>query len=160
MRHKFPKIPAILASLVVLTPTLIYYADSRSVPETAPRPAQSKNRQVLKPAQPDEKAILQPKSPPAANKTIVEATQETVKTPLTDQNPGEPPWPVETELSAEPKTVSPPIAEVSRSATHTYADPVSQTDDPNLILWEKAFKPAGFSWGNSYSDSMHFELPD
>ncbi|MGE5389522.1 MAG: M15 family metallopeptidase [Deltaproteobacteria bacterium] len=39
-----------------------------------------------------------------------------------------------------------------------HIDPASQPDDPNLILWEKAFKPAGFSWGNSYSDSMHFEL--
>jgi hypothetical protein len=34
----------------------------------------------------------------------------------------------------------------------------SNVNDPNLILWEKAFKPAGFSWGNRYSDSMHFEL--
>ncbi len=39
-----------------------------------------------------------------------------------------------------------------------YVDPSWETTDPNLILWEKAFKPAGFSWGNSYSDSMHFEL--
>lgn len=41
-----------------------------------------------------------------------------------------------------------------------YVNPDSEPDDPNLILWEKAFKPAGFSWGNSYSDSMHFELTD
>lgn len=34
----------------------------------------------------------------------------------------------------------------------------SDVNDPNLILWEKAFKPAGFSWGNRYSDSMHYEL--
>lgn len=33
-----------------------------------------------------------------------------------------------------------------------------ERNDPNLILWEKAFKPAGFSWGNSYSDAMHYEL--
>lgn len=39
-----------------------------------------------------------------------------------------------------------------------YVDPGTETNDPNLILWEKAFKPAGFSWGNSYGDSMHFEL--
>lgn len=39
-----------------------------------------------------------------------------------------------------------------------YIDPVAEPDDPNLILWKKAFQPAGFSWGNSYSDSMHFEL--
>ncbi len=37
-------------------------------------------------------------------------------------------------------------------------DPEQEANDPNLILWEKAFKPAGFSWGNSYSDSMHYEL--
>lgn len=39
-----------------------------------------------------------------------------------------------------------------------YANPTSNPDDPNVILWEKAFKPAGFSWGNRYADSMHFEL--
>jgi hypothetical protein len=39
-----------------------------------------------------------------------------------------------------------------------YVDPQKDQDDPNLILWEKAFKPAGFSWGNRYSDSMHYEL--
>lgn len=38
-----------------------------------------------------------------------------------------------------------------------YVDP-NNKNDPNLILWEKAFKPAGFSWGNRYGDSMHFEL--
>lgn len=41
-----------------------------------------------------------------------------------------------------------------------YVDPSWERNDPNLILWEKAFKPAGFSWGNSYSDSMHYELLD
>jgi len=41
-----------------------------------------------------------------------------------------------------------------------YVNPSSEPNDPNLILWEKAFKPAGFSWGNSYSDSMHYELLD
>lgn len=39
-----------------------------------------------------------------------------------------------------------------------YVNPGSEPNDPNLILWEKAFKPAGFSWGNSFSDSMHYEL--
>lgn len=39
-----------------------------------------------------------------------------------------------------------------------YINPASEPNDPNLILWEKAFKPAGFSWGNGYGDSMHFEL--
>jgi hypothetical protein len=39
-----------------------------------------------------------------------------------------------------------------------YVNPAREPNDPNLILWEKAFKPAGFSWGNSYSDSMHYEL--
>jgi hypothetical protein len=39
-----------------------------------------------------------------------------------------------------------------------YVDPDSDPNDPNVILWEKAFKPAGFSWGNRYSDSMHYEL--
>lgn len=35
---------------------------------------------------------------------------------------------------------------------------VDSASDPNMILWEKAFKPAGFSWGNRYSDAMHYEL--
>jgi hypothetical protein len=39
-----------------------------------------------------------------------------------------------------------------------YVDPEKDVNDPNLILWKKAFEPAGFSWGNRYSDSMHFEL--
>ncbi|NLG32427.1 MAG: M15 family metallopeptidase, partial [Syntrophomonadaceae bacterium] len=39
-----------------------------------------------------------------------------------------------------------------------YVDPQKNPNDPNLILWQKAFKPAGFSWGNSYHDSMHFEV--
>ncbi len=39
-----------------------------------------------------------------------------------------------------------------------YVNPSWEPNDPNLILWEKAFKPAGFSWGNSYSDAMHFEV--
>lgn len=37
-------------------------------------------------------------------------------------------------------------------------DPAREPYDPNYILWEKAFKPAGFSWGNSYADAMHYEL--
>jgi hypothetical protein len=39
-----------------------------------------------------------------------------------------------------------------------YINPTSEPNDPNYILWIKAFKPAGFSWGNSYSDSMHYEV--
>lgn len=39
-----------------------------------------------------------------------------------------------------------------------YVNPAQEPNDPNVILWEKAFKPAGFSWGNSYGDSMHYEL--
>lgn len=41
-----------------------------------------------------------------------------------------------------------------------YVNPSSEPNDPNYILWQKAFKPAGFSWGNSYGDAMHFELLD
>ena len=41
-----------------------------------------------------------------------------------------------------------------------YVNPGTERTDPNLILWEKAFKPAGFSWGNSYADAMHYELLD
>ena len=41
-----------------------------------------------------------------------------------------------------------------------YVNPGTERNDPNLILWEKAFKPAGFSWGNSYADAMHYELLD
>lgn len=39
-----------------------------------------------------------------------------------------------------------------------YVNPATEPYDPNYILWEKAFKPAGFSWGNSYGDAMHFEV--
>lgn len=39
-----------------------------------------------------------------------------------------------------------------------YVNPAGEPNNPNYILWVKAFKPAGFSWGNSYSDSMHYEL--
>lgn len=39
-----------------------------------------------------------------------------------------------------------------------YVNPSREPNDPNLILWENAFKPAGFSWGNSYNDAMHYEL--
>lgn len=49
--------------------------------------------------------------------------------------------------------------DINASTHFGYVSP-GDSDDPNLILWEKAFKPAGFSWGNSYSDSMHFELLD
>lgn len=39
-----------------------------------------------------------------------------------------------------------------------YVDPAKEPNDPNVILWQKAFQPAGFSWGNRYSDSMHYEI--
>jgi len=39
-----------------------------------------------------------------------------------------------------------------------YVDPKTNPDDPNLRLWKDVFEPAGFSWGNDYSDSMHFEI--
>lgn len=39
-----------------------------------------------------------------------------------------------------------------------YVDPAANPNDPNLILWKEVFEPAGFSWGNDYSDSMHFEI--
>jgi hypothetical protein len=48
--------------------------------------------------------------------------------------------------------------DINADSHFRYVDPNSEPYDPNVILWEKAFKPAGFSWGNSYSDSMHFEL--
>ncbi len=48
--------------------------------------------------------------------------------------------------------------DINADAHFRYVDPGNEANDPNLILWEKAFKPAGFSWGNSYSDSMHYEL--
>lgn len=47
--------------------------------------------------------------------------------------------------------------DINASGHFGYVDS-SDVNDPNLILWEKAFKPAGFSWGNRYSDSMHYEL--
>lgn len=50
--------------------------------------------------------------------------------------------------------------DINADSHFRYVDPDLEPNDPNLILWEKAFKPAGFSWGNSYSDSMHFELLD
>ena len=48
--------------------------------------------------------------------------------------------------------------DINADAHFRYVDPTQEPNDPNVILWEKAFKPAGFSWGNSYGDSMHFEL--
>lgn len=48
--------------------------------------------------------------------------------------------------------------DINASNHFIYVDPLLNPNDPNLILWEKAFKPAGFSWGNSYSDAMHYEL--
>lgn len=48
--------------------------------------------------------------------------------------------------------------DINADSHFRYVDPSTEASDPNLILWEKAFQPAGFSWGNSYGDSMHFEL--
>lgn len=48
--------------------------------------------------------------------------------------------------------------DINAAGHFRYVDPVKEPNNPNLILWEKAFKPAGFSWGNSYSDAMHYEL--
>jgi peptidoglycan hydrolase-like protein with peptidoglycan-binding domain len=48
--------------------------------------------------------------------------------------------------------------DINASSHFRYVNPSSEPNDPNVILWEKAFKPAGFSWGNSYGDSMHYEL--
>lgn len=51
------------------------------------------------------------------------------------------------------------IAVDINAASHfRYVNPGTEPNDPNLILWQKAFQPAGFKWGNSYSDSMHYEL--
>lgn len=50
--------------------------------------------------------------------------------------------------------------DINADSHFCYVDPDSEPYDPNLILWEKAFQPAGFSWGNTYGDSMHFELLD
>lgn len=48
--------------------------------------------------------------------------------------------------------------DINASSHFRYVNPAKEPNDPNLILWEKAFKPAGFSWGNRYKDSMHYEL--
>lgn len=51
------------------------------------------------------------------------------------------------------------IAVDINAANHfRYVNPQTEPNDPNLILWQKAFQPAGFKWGNSYADAMHFEL--
>lgn len=48
--------------------------------------------------------------------------------------------------------------DINASDHYRYVNPAKEPYDPNYILWEKAFKPAGFSWGNSYGDAMHYEL--
>lgn len=48
--------------------------------------------------------------------------------------------------------------DINAASHFRYVNPANEPNDPNYILWEKAFKPAGFSWGNSYSDSMHYEV--
>jgi len=48
--------------------------------------------------------------------------------------------------------------DINASTHYRYVNPKKEFDDPNLILWQTAFQPAGFKWGNSYSDAMHYEL--
>jgi hypothetical protein len=48
--------------------------------------------------------------------------------------------------------------DINADSHFRYVNPNWEPDDPNYILWVKAFRPAGFSWGNSYSDSMHYEV--
>lgn len=48
--------------------------------------------------------------------------------------------------------------DINAAGHFRYVDPAKEPNNPNLILWEKAFKPAGFSWGNSYGDAMHYEI--
>lgn len=40
----------------------------------------------------------------------------------------------------------------------TYIHIQKTPSNPNFILFKKVFEPAGFSWGNSYKDPMHFEI--
>jgi len=48
--------------------------------------------------------------------------------------------------------------DINAAGHFRYVNPNIEPNDPNVILWEKAFKPAGFSWGNRYSDAMHYEV--
>lgn len=48
--------------------------------------------------------------------------------------------------------------DINASDHFRYVNPYTEPHDPNLILWWKAFQPAGFYWGNSFSDAMHYEL--
>lgn len=48
--------------------------------------------------------------------------------------------------------------DINAAGHFRYVDPTKEANNPNLILWEKAFKPAGFSWGNRFNDAMHYEL--
>jgi len=285
MQHKILKNAAILASLVVLILTFIYYADPGSEPSASPGSVKQINRQAQKPVEHMEKSVFRATSPLPDNQTVAEVKKEALKPTFNNAGTGEPPSQVQAKPTVEPKTTPPTVVEVSRSAANTYAnsgypllskqkgsygqfyyrdvssgrieidpqwvkenivtiilpglnqavevhkeaadnfltafnyikdgtavingqqvsllslvktmdgtfvtrhvnwnptrglsnhswgiaidinaanhfcyiDPTTESGDPNLILWEKAFKPAGFSWGNSYADSMHFELLD
>ncbi|MGL4346391.1 MAG: M15 family metallopeptidase [Cellulosilyticaceae bacterium] len=46
----------------------------------------------------------------------------------------------------------------SRFPLGTRIEVMRAPNNPNNILFQKVFKEAGFSWGNSYADPMHFEL--
>ena len=48
--------------------------------------------------------------------------------------------------------------DINAAGHFRYVNPVTEANNQNLIIWEKAFKPAGFSWGNSFNDAMHYEL--
>lgn len=48
--------------------------------------------------------------------------------------------------------------DINASDHFRYVNPQTEPNDPNVILWQKAFGPAGFKWGNSYADAMHYEL--
>ncbi|QGT98624.1 hypothetical protein SYNTR_0031 [Candidatus Syntrophocurvum alkaliphilum] len=48
--------------------------------------------------------------------------------------------------------------DINAAGNFRYVCPINEPNHPNLILWEKAFKPAGFSWGNRFNDAMHYEI--
>ncbi|QGT99927.1 hypothetical protein SYNTR_1334 [Candidatus Syntrophocurvum alkaliphilum] len=48
--------------------------------------------------------------------------------------------------------------DINAAGNLRYVCPTNEPNHPNLILWEKAFKPAGFSWGNRFNDAMHYEI--
>ena len=44
------------------------------------------------------------------------------------------------------------------ASAHPQGAWLDDESDPNTILWTQAFQPAGFNWGNDFSDPMHFEI--